>query len=234
MQGHAHRCGGRPSRLVPLFLALGFLLAAAAPLGELVVTGKILYGAGQAARAAGTVDIVSVYNQNPAYMRMKAQGLSENDSRGKALFEIAQKWANKALATVARDHGLDVITVPGGVQGGDRPAPDLTQQVIDELPFYYVEGNVLHGSVAGARSIAEVDSQAVLSAIPAYAEWLGLDENDARWHILRKSYLDSFNKALTRTVRDQGLEAVVERGGVTSRLGAVLDVTAAVIQALTA
>jgi hypothetical protein len=176
-------------------------------------------------------DIVQVYNNNPAYMRMKALGLSESDGgHGRTLFEQAQKWSNKALATVARDKGLDVITIPGGVEGTDSAPEDVTQAVIDELPLFCIEGNLAQG----ARSVAEVDSQAVLDVIPEYVEWQSLDENDARWHILRKAYLDAFSRALKRTVRDQGLDAVVERGGVTGRLGPVPDVTSAVVEALAA
>lgn len=233
MPSQAHRCGGLVTGLVGSIVAL-LLLATASSAADVVVTGKVLYGSGRDARLVAVADIVQVYNQNPAYMRIKALGLSEGDGHGRELFEQAQKWSNKALATVARDKGLDVITVPGGVEGSESPPEDVTQAVIDELPAHCIDGNVLHGSAQGGRSVAEVDSQAVLEAIPEYVEWRGLDENDARWHILRKAYLDSFAKALKRAVRDEGLDVVVERGGVTSRLGPVSDVTALVIQALVA
>jgi hypothetical protein len=166
-------------------------------------------------------------------MRMKAEGLSETDgARGSKLFAEAQGCANKALVKVAKAEKLDVITVPGGLSGGTEPIRDLTSAVIDQLPIYYVEGRVLTGSAQDARSIAELDSAALLAAIPAWRESQTLTQDDANWHFLRKQAQDAFEKAVKKVARDNAWDAVVEKGGVTSRLGPVVDATQTAIAAL--
>ena len=220
----------RVSRATVLAGALLLLCAAA---DALKVTGQVLYGAAANAQHGAVVDILAVYAQNPIYKRMKAEGLSETDgARGSKLFAEAQAATNKALCKVAKDLRLDVITVPGGVTGGTDPIRDLTSTVIDQLPIYYVEGKVLTGTVVDARTVVELDSAALLAAIPAWRESLTLTENDANWHFLRKQAQDDFEKAVKKVARDNGYDAVVENGGVTSRLGPVADVTQAAITAL--
>ncbi len=202
------------------------------PAVDVEVTGQVLYGSANGAQTAAVVDILDVYNNNPAYMRLKEFGLSETQGRGKQLFEEARASTNKALAAVARRHGIDVITVPDGVTS-DEGVSDLTSEVMDQLPTYCIEGNLLHGSNPRLmQSVGELDSQMVLEAIPAYIEWTGLDENDAQFHLLQKSYLDKFSKAVKKVARDQGLDGLAEQGDVTSRHGSVPDVTRAVIEAL--
>ena len=213
-------------------LALLLTGLAASPTADVVVTGQVIYGSAEGAKRAAVADVVNIYDQSPAYMRMKVLGLSESTPRGKALFREAQQGVNRALARVAARHGLDVITVPDGVQGGDAPITDRTPEVIADLPVFCVEGQVLHGDPGGARMLAEIDSPALLAAIPAYQEWQALDATDARYHILRKNYQDAYQSAIRGVVRNQGLEAVVEKGGVTSRLGPVPDVTRAAIEFL--
>jgi len=199
---------------------------------DIQVTGQVLYGAADGAQTAAVVDIVEVYNNNAAYIRLKNFGLSETEGRGKTLFDEARNAANKALAAVARRHGVDVITVPDGVTS-DGAVADLTREVIDQLPIYAVEGQLLHGNTPRTmQSAGELDSQTVLESIPAYLEWKALDENDARYHLLKKSYLDQFSKAVKKVARDQGLDGIAEKGDVTSRLGPVPDVTRAVVEAL--
>lgn len=206
--------------------------SAATPAPDVQITGQVLYGSAQGAKTAATVDIVEVYNNNAAYMRLKQQGLSETRGRGKDLFEEARSSTNKVLAAVARRHGLDVITVPGGVTSEDQVA-DHTREVIDQLPIFSLEGQLIHGSNPRLmQSVGELDSQAVLESIPAYLEWKTLSSNDAQYHLLQKSYLDQFSKAVKKVARDQRLDGVAEKGNVTSRLGAVPDVTRAVIGAL--
>jgi hypothetical protein len=215
-----------------LLLAGTILLLAAA--GEaLKVTGQVLYGSAENAQHGATVNILSVYAQNPVYMRMKAEGLSETDgARGSKLFGEAQSCANKALVKVAKAEKLDVITVPGGLTGGSEPIRDLTSAVIDQLPIFYVEGRVLTGSAVDARSVVELDSAALLAAIPAWRESQTLTQDDANWHFLRKQAQDAFERAVKKIARDNAWDAVVEKGGVTSRLGPVLDVTQTAIAAL--
>jgi hypothetical protein len=207
------------------------LVSAASIRVDITVTGQVLYGSANGAQKAAVVDIVEVYNNNPAYIRLKRLGLSETEGRGKRLFGEARTTANKALAAVARHHGVDVITVPGGVEG-DGDFADLTREIIDQLPIFVVEGDLLTGTVKGAQSLGELDSPRVLEAIPAYLEWRSLTENDARYHLLRQVYLEKFSKAVKKVARDQGLDGVASKGDVTSRLGPVPDVTDAVIQAL--
>ncbi len=85
----------------------------------LKVTGQVLYGAAAGAQRGAVVDILAVYAQNPVYMRMKGEGLSETDgARGSKLFAEAQAATNKALCKVAKDARVDVITVPAA----SRPA----------------------------------------------------------------------------------------------------------------
>ncbi len=206
--------------------------ASPAVAADVQVTGQVLYGAADGAQTAATVDIVEVYANNAAYMRLKGFGLSETEGRGKTLFDEARNAANKALAAVARRHGVDVITVPDGVTS-DGGVADLTREVIDQLPIYAVEGQLLHGANPRTmQSVGELDSQTVLESIPAYLEWKALTENDAQYHLLKKSYLDQFTKAVKKVARDQGLDGIAEKGDVTSRLGPVPDVTRAVVEAL--
>lgn len=215
-----------------LALAAALLLLVAA-VEALKVTGQVLYGSADNAQRGATVDILSVYARNPAYMRMKAEGLSETDgARGTKLFSEAQGCANKALIKVAKAEKLDVITVPGGLAGGAEPVRDLTASVVDQLPLYFVEGRVLTGSAQDARVIVELDSASLLAAIPAWRESQLLTQDDANWHFLRKQAQDAFEKAVKRLARDNGYDAVVEKGGATSRLGPVADVTQAAIAAL--
>jgi hypothetical protein len=227
-QAPASRRRPGPGALCALLLAL----VAAVPAG-LVVTGQVLYGAAEGATTAATVDIVKVYASNPSYMRMRAEGLSQTDNgRGSKLFAEAQAGTNKALARAAKNGNVDVLTVPGGVSGGEGPIPDLTVQVIDLLPVYHVEGKVLTGTVKDARLLAEVDSAQLLAAIPAWVEAQRLTEDQPDYHFLRKQAQEQYEKALLKAARDGGYDAVVERGGVTSRLGPVPDLTRAAIAAL--
>lgn len=228
--------------LITALLALVSVAAAPAPVQtvdpaeptfvrDVNVTGQVLYGSAAGAQNAAEVDIVDIYNNNPAYMRLKAFGLQETEGRGKKLFDEARATTNKALASVARRHGVDVITVKGGVEGGE--APDLTREVIEDLPVFAVEGPLLHGSSPrGLTSVGEVDSDQVLQNIAAYVEWKALRPDDARYHLLQQTWKDLYAKAIKKVARDQGLDGIVEKGDVTSRLGAVPDVTRAVVQAL--
>jgi len=214
-------------------LLAGLLLALCAAVDGLQVTGQVLFGSADKAQRAATVNILAVYAQNPIYMRMKAEGLSETDgARGTKLFAEAQAATNKALVKVAKTEKLDVITVPGGVSGGADPIRDLTSAVVDQLPLYYVEGKVLTGAATDARTIVQLDSASLLAAIPAWRESQALTENDANWHFLRKQAMDAFEKAVKKVARDGGYDAVVEKGGVTCRLGPVADVTRTAVVAL--
>ena len=224
ISGHA----GRAARLAVLALVL-----VAATDDGLQVTGQVLYGSAEGAQRGAVVDILSVYAQNPAYMRMRAEGLSETDgARGSKLFAEAQAGTNRSLVKVARAEKLDVITVPGGLTGGSEPIRDLTAAVIDQLPLYHVEGRVLAGVAAEARLVVELDSNVLLAAIPAWRESQLLTENDANYHFLRKQAQDAFERAVKKVTRDGGYDAVVEKGGVICRLGPVADVTQAAIAAL--
>lgn len=203
----------------------------ALPAPALEVTGQVLYGSAQGARTAAVVDIVEIYSRNPAYMRLKALGLQETQGRGKALFDEARASTNKALAEVARRHRLDVITVPGGVNGCE--ASNLTAETVELLPVYAIEGALIHGlAVREPRSVGEIDSPAVLASMPAYVEWCALRPDDARYHLLQKAWQEAYAKAVRKVTREQNLDGLAEKGNVTSRLGQVPDVTRAVVQAL--
>jgi molybdopterin biosynthesis enzyme MoaB len=199
----------------------------------LAVTGQVVYGKAEGAKTAAVVDILAVYANNPIYMRMKAEGLSETDGkRGSKLFAEAQAATNKALAKVASEAKVDVVTVPGGVKGGKQAIPDLSQRVIDKLPVYHVAGKVMYGKVANARQIAELDSAALLNSIPAWRQAQKLTPNDVDYHLLRKRAQEQFEAAVKKAAGDGAFDAVVERGGVTSRLGPVADITPAAMAAL--
>jgi len=215
-------------------LLLAFVIAPAVTAAEeLAVTGQILYGRAQGAQTGAVVDALVVYDQIPAYMRMQELGLSESDADGRVLFTKAQEVWKKALARIARDMGLDVITVPGGIEGVS--APDVTLSVIEVLPKYFVHGKLLHGRAQGAEyaeNLAELDVQRVLDAIPAYRELQGTSDGDARHHMLRKQYETEFAEAVSTVARNGAHDVLVEAGGVTSRLGYVPEVTDSVIEAL--
>ncbi len=214
-----------------LLASLALLLCAAAD--GLQVTGQVLYGSADKAQRGAVVDILAVYARNPIYMRMKADRLSEKDgARGSKLFAEAQAATNRALVKVAKAEKLDVITVPGGLSGGAEPIRELTAAVIDQLPLYHVEGRVLTGAAADARLIVELDSAALLAAIPAWRQSQTLTENDVNFHFLRKQAQDAFERAVKKVARDGGYDAVAEKGCTTCRLGAVADVTKAAIAAL--
>jgi len=216
-----------------LLAALTLVLVAATD--GLQVTGQVLYGSAAGATRGATADILAVYAQNPVYMRMRAEGLSETDGgRGSKLFAEAQATAQKALAKVARAEKLDVITVPGGLAGGAETVRDVTAAVIDQLPLYHVEGRVLAGATAEARLVVELASDSVLAAIPAWRGSQLLTEDDANYHFLRKQALDAFERAVKKVARDGGYDAVCEKGSVICRLGPVADVTQAAIAALEA
>ena len=213
-----------------LALVMGLLLFAAAAPPEVQVTGPVYYGRAQGASDVGVVDIRLVYASNPAFVRMRAFNLSETDGgRGQKLFDEAQSAARHALAVVASAYDLDVITEIGGVTGTENEPADLTQPVIDELPQFYVEGKVLHGSVRTASSLGEIDSQALLGAIPAYVEWLGSDPSEARYHLLKQEYEKAFARAVRQAARNAGVDLVVEKGAATLRDGAVDDLTSEAI-----
>jgi len=206
-------------------------LGSAVPAPALEITGQVLYGSAQGARTAAVVDIVEIYSRNPAYMRLKALGLQETQGRGKALFDEARATTNKALAEVARRHRLDVITVPGGVNGCE--AANLTREIVELLPIYSIEGALIHGAAGREiRTIGELDSPAVLSTIPAYVEWRALRPDDARYHLLQQAWQEQYARAVRKVAREQNLDGLAEKGNVTSRLGQVPDVTRAVVQAL--
>src|SRR5262245_50899996 len=225
--------GQNRARRLAACAVLGLALIAAAWADALAVTGKVVYGKVEGARTAAVVDILAVYANNPIYMRMKAEGLTETDGkRGTKLFSEAQAATNKALAKVALDAKIDVITVPGGCTGGELPISDLTQKVIDRLPVYHIEGKLLFGSLADPRSVAELDSTVLRNAIPAWREAQKLTENDADYHLLRKKAQEQFEEAVKEAAHDGEYDAVVEKKGVISRLGPVADLTPAAIAAL--
>lgn len=216
----------------------GALLLAALPLQAAdetpgpTVTGPVYYGEARGATKVGEVAIRLVYAENPAFIRLRALGLSESDGgRGQALFDAAQVAAKRALARVANDHELDLIVEIGGVSGADGVV-DRTGEVVEQLPHFHVEGKVLHGSERNARQLAEIDSLAVLMTIPSFVEAQALDESNARFHILQKDYQDRFAAALRKTARDGNYDVLVEKGAATSRFGAILDVTQQTITAL--
>ncbi len=197
------------------------------------ITGQILYDArGSKAPVAAEVDIVSVYASHPAYMHMKAIGSRETDPLGRPLFATAQADVNRALVESARQRAVNVVTVPGGVTGSPKPVPNLTRDVTDRLPVYHVHGEVHYGRAKGALRIGSLDSRAVLAAIPAWQEAQLLDETDARFHLLRHRYMSELNRVVRQAARQGGHDAVVEQGGVTSRLGPVPDITTIAVAAV--
>jgi len=214
-------------------MLLVLILAAAPGAGAaepLEVTGQVLYGSAEGARTGAITDILAVYGSNPIYMHMKKQGLSETDPAGAEYFAKAQKATNAALATVAKGRDVDVVTVPGGVSGGEAPIADLTSAVIDKLPRYYVEPDkVVFGQERDARAIGQVDRQAVLEAIPAWREAQKLDPSDARYHLLRNRASQEYDRVVKEAAQAGGYDLVAERGAVTLRVGTAPDLTSTAI-----
>ena len=209
----------------PLFLAW-------TPSGDLEIKGKLLYGTAAGARTGAVVDLDAVFAKIPVYMYMKAQGYSETEPQGRPLFDKARKTWKTTLAMVAVSKGVDVVTAPGEVVGGDIPVRDLTQDVIGKLPKYYIHGTRHYGRNQSPVSVATVASARVLNQIPAYREFKKLSPRDASYHLLGDEYEKIFTRALTTSAREGLHEVVVEMGGVTSRLGYVPDITDAVIRNL--
>lgn len=220
------------TRAVVALATCVLLLAAAAPLAELEITGKILYGSAAGATLGAECDGEGAFARDPAEIHRRELGLSVSSDEGQRLFAKAQSHWRKALARVAADEGVDVITVLGGCRGGDAPIVDVTDAVVQQLPKWYVHGEVLHGRANGAESVAELDSQSVLDQIPEYREFRGLDPTDARYHLLKKAYLDEFASAVRSAARAAGHDCVAETGGVTTRLDSVPDLTRAAIDAI--
>lgn len=213
--------------------ALAAVCLSAVPVAELQITGKVLYRSTHALPTRGAeVDIKQVFANNPAYLRLEKLKLSKSQGHGQTLFAEADRAAKKALATVALGESLHVITVLGGVTGGEVPVADLTEAVISELPVYCIDGVVHHGSKRDTGAVAQMERQRVLEAIPSYRRWIFLDESDAEYHFLKDEWEGQYLKALRKVVKDEALTAIVEVGCVTSRLAPAADVTDLVIGAL--
>ncbi len=178
------------------------------------------------------VDINEVYGNHPAFMRMQELGLDRAEGRGKQLFSQAKKGVKSALAAVADSEDLHVITHLGGVSGGEIAIEDQTWAVIELLPVYHIDGSLWAGKAKARDGVAEMDKEAVLQAIPAYRDWLNLDPDDTQYHFLKAEWEKVYQHALKAVVRDEALQAVVQTGGVTSRLEPAPDVTDRVIAAL--
>lgn len=214
-------------------LALAFVSLAAAPLAdELVVSGTVLYGKASGATRGAEVDIERVYENNPAYLRIEEQGLSKTSGHGKKLFDEARRTTKSALAQIANDYDLHVIAHLGGVSGGEIAIDDHTDEVIELLPMFYIDGEVLHGNKRATTGVTQMDRQAVLDAIPAYNQWKDLDEDDADYYFLQTKYQKQYRDALKAVVLEENANVVVEFGGVTSRGDEIPDLTQTVIDAL--
>ncbi len=220
------------TRRAAALLTAVFLCVAARPLDDFEITGTILYGDAAGATSGADCDHTSAFAEAPAEIHRRELGLPADSGEGKALFVRAQTSWRKALARVAVDEGVDVITVTGGCRGGDGPIVDVTQRVIDSLPKYYVHGEVLHGRAQDAGDIAVLDKQALLDAIPEYLEFLRVDSTNPRYHLLQRAYRDKFTAAVHTAARDGGHDCVVQVGGVTTRLDALSEITRAAIDAL--
>ena len=219
--------------LAVIVLSLAQVSAAVAN-DELKITGQVLYKSSTVASPsrAAEVDLTEIFDNNPAYMRIVALDLDKSTGFGKELFAEADRAAKKALATVAKDIDVHVITVLGGATGGTVDIEDVTEQVIAELPVYCVDGAVFHGSKRATDNLVEMDRTQVLEAIPAYRKWLELDERDADYYFLKEEYEKAYKAALRSVVRDNSITAVIELGGVTSRLDPPEDITDQVVEAL--
>lgn len=231
------------SRWFAMLVAGVLALLSAAPLvdaapgsadGELEISGKVVYRASSPSHATrgAEVDLNEIFANNPAYARIDALGLDKTEGHGKELFAEAERAAKKALATVANEADVHVITTLGGVSGGEVEIEDLTERVIDQLPIYCIDGTVYHGSKRAIDKVAEMDREQVLDAIPSYRKWLELDERDADYYFLKEEYEKAYLKALRKVVRDNDITAVIEVGGVTSRLDPPEDISEQVIAAL--
>lgn len=212
------------------FIALTALLLAASPLAELQISGKVLFRSPSKVPSRGAeADLAGIFAQNPAYMRIEALGLSKTSGHGQELFAEADRAAKKALAFVAEERDLHVITALGGIQGGEISIEDLTEVVVSHLPVYCIDGVAHHGSKKATDQLAEMDRDRVWSSISAYREWCTRKETDVDYYFLKEEYERVYFRALKQVVRDHNLSAVIELGGVTSRLEPAPDITDEVI-----
>jgi len=201
--------------------------------GELIIDkATVVFGPLSNPTRGAEVDINQVYGNHPAFMRMEELGLDRSEGRGKQLFSQAKKGVKSALAAVADSEDLDVIAHLGGVSGGEIAIEDQTLAVIDLLPVYHIDGSLWAGKAKARDDVAEMDKEAVLQAIPAYRDWLSLDPDDTHYHFLKAEWEKIYQHALKAVVRDEVLQAVVQTGGVTSRLEPAPDITDMVIAAL--
>lgn len=213
-------------------LALATLALAAAPTTDLEVTGTVVYGKAAGATRGAEVDIERIYENNPAFLRIEELGLSKTSGHGKKLFDEAKRTTKSALAQIASEYDLDVITHLGGVSGGEIDIEEHTDEVIEHLPMFHIDGEILHGNKKATTGVTQMDSQAVLDAIPAYNQWKALDEGDADYYFLQSKYQKQYREALKTVVLEQDANVVVELGGVTSRGDEIPDLTQSVIDAL--
>ena len=208
-------------------------LAPETGLSELTIDkATVVFGPLSNPTRGAEVDINEVYGNHPAFMRLQELGLDRADGRGKKLFNQAKKSVKSALAKVADSEDLHVITHLGGVSGGEIEIADQTAAVIDLLPVYHIDGSLWAGKAKARDNVAEMDKEAVLQAIPAYRDWLNLDPDDTQYHFLKADWDKIFQRALKSVVLGESLEAVVQTGGVTSRLEPAPDITDMVIAAI--
>jgi len=105
---------------------------------------------------------------------------------------------------------------------------------IKPQPRVRVTGTVLLGSTVGFSGIATVDRRRVFQSIPAWRTIVAekLSRNTARYHFLLKEANDAFRRALEQVAVDNGVDLVVDSGGVEATGLEVQDLTEAMERAV--
>lgn len=141
----------------------------------------------------------------------------------------------KRPALKGRDSGKDGKAASSETEeeGAAAGEPDAAEEAPGPALEFRVTGRVVLGQAEGATHPALVDVQQVFKEIPAYQKVKkeNLSRTKARYHILVNQANEEFLAAVKAVALRQGLDLVVEKGGLYTRQR-IPDITESVIQQL--
>jgi hypothetical protein len=115
--------------LVPALLLTGGAVAKNVDVDE----SQVYYGNPAKFKKAGEISCDSVFREIPEYKKILEEGLTEG-VRYEFLLHRANQKFHRALKTVHRAHGYDLIAELGAVRIEGKTVPDITSRVIEALP----------------------------------------------------------------------------------------------------
>ncbi len=106
------------------------------------------------------------------------------------------------------------------------------RHAIKPAPRVVIRGEVLAGNPGAFRSLGVVERKAVFLQIPAYQTLVRerLSRTNPRYHFLLRQANDAFRAAMTRVAVQNGVDLVVETGGVSAVGLEIQDLTAGVVR----